>query len=405
MKNWPEVFIPAVDGRNLPKLRLFDTNLGRSQIEVSDIFKMYVCGITPYDATHLGHAATYLAFDLINRFQRSAGYEVDFIENVTDIDDPLLERANRDKVDWQELAQLQIELFKSDMSLLRILPPKNLVKVTDAILLVEKFMDLLDKNGFLYTLEADLYFDSSKFLNDMKLSHTEAIKIFAERGGDPDRIGKKHPLDPVVWVGNNAGEPGWESKYGFGRPGWHIECTAIACEYLWTSKSSSVIDLQGGGSDLIFPHHFMSAQIVKAAHNRDFSKHFIHTGMISLGGEKMSKSKGNLVLVSKLIAQGIEPMIIRWALLSGHYQQDRSWSDDLIKTSTIEIEKVRRCLSRSETADATELISAIGSDLANNLDTPSALNRLVLWAESSDLKHNHAGMVSRTIDALLGLAL
>jgi L-cysteine:1D-myo-inositol 2-amino-2-deoxy-alpha-D-glucopyranoside ligase len=149
----------------------------------------------------------------------------------------------------------------------------------------------------------------------------------------------------------------------------------------------------------------MSAQIVKAAYNRDFSKHFIHTGMISLGGEKMSKSKGNLVLVSKLIAQGIEPMIIRWALLSGHYQQDRSWSDDLIKTSTIEIEKVRRCLSRSETADATELISAIGSDLANNLDTPSALNRLVLWAESSDLKHNHAGMVSRTIDALLGLAL
>jgi L-cysteine:1D-myo-inositol 2-amino-2-deoxy-alpha-D-glucopyranoside ligase len=405
MKNWPEVFIPAVDGRNLPKLRLFDTNLGRSQIEVSDIFKMYVCGITPYDATHLGHAATYLAFDLINRFQRSAGYEVDFIENVTDIDDPLLERAHRDKVDWQELAQSQIELFKSDMSLLRILPPKNLVKVTDSILLVEKFMDLLDKNGFLYTLEADLYFDSSKFLNDMKLSHTEAIKIFAERGGDPDRIGKKHPLDPVVWVGNNPGEPGWESKYGFGRPGWHIECTAIACEYLWTSKSSSVIDLQGGGSDLIFPHHFMSAQIVKAAYNRDFSKHFIHTGMISLGGEKMSKSKGNLVLVSKLIAQGIEPMIIRWALLSGHYQQDRSWSDDLIKTSTIEIEKVRRCLSRSETADATELISAIGSDLANNLDTPSALNRLVLWAESSDLKHNHAGMVSRTIDALLGLAL
>jgi L-cysteine:1D-myo-inositol 2-amino-2-deoxy-alpha-D-glucopyranoside ligase len=366
---------------------------------------MYVCGITPYDATHLGHAATYLAFDLINRFQRSAGYEVDFIENVTDIDDPLLERAHRDKVDWQELAQSQIELFKSDMSLLRILPPKNLVKVTDSILLVEKFMDLLDKNGFLYTLEADLYFDSSKFLNDMKLSHTEAIKIFAERGGDPDRIGKKHPLDPVVWVGNNPGEPGWESKYGFGRPGWHIECTAIACEYLWTSKSSSVIDLQGGGSDLIFPHHFMSAQIVKAAYNRDFSKHFIHTGMISLGGEKMSKSKGNLVFVSKLIAQGIEPMIIRWALLSGHYQQDRSWSDDLIKTSTIEIEKVRRCLSRSETADATELISAIGSDLANNLDTPSALNRLVLWAESSDLKHNHAGMVSRTIDALLGLAL
>jgi L-cysteine:1D-myo-inositol 2-amino-2-deoxy-alpha-D-glucopyranoside ligase len=405
MKNWPEVFIPAVDGRNLPKLRLFDTNLGRSQIEVSDIFKMYVCGITPYDATHLGHAATYLAFDLINRFQRSAGYEVDFIENVTDIDDPLLERAHRDKVDWQELAQSQIELFKSDMSLLRILPPKNLVKVTDSILLVEKFMDLLDKNGFLYTLEADLYFDSSKFLDDMKLSHTEAIKIFAERSGDPDRIGKKHPLDPVVWVGNNPGEPGWESKYGFGRPGWHIECTAIACEYLWTSKSSSVIDLQGGGSDLIFPHHFMSAQIVKAAYNRDFSKHFIHTGMISLGGEKMSKSKGNLVLVSKLIAQGIEPMIIRWALLSGHYQQDRSWSDDLIKTSTIEIEKVRRCLSRSETADATELISAIGSDLANNLDTPSALNRLVLWAESSDLKHNHAGMVSRTIDALLGLAL
>jgi L-cysteine:1D-myo-inositol 2-amino-2-deoxy-alpha-D-glucopyranoside ligase len=405
MKNWPDVFIPTFDGRSLPKLKLFDTNTGQSQIEVSEIFKMYVCGITPYDATHLGHAATYLAFDLINRYQRIAGYKVDFIENITDIDDPLLERAHRDKVKWEELAQSQIELFMSDMSLLRILPPENLVKVTDSILLVEKFMDLLDENGVLYSLNSDFYFDSSKFLSGMKLSQSEAAKIFAERGGDPERIGKKHPLDPVVWIGNHSGEPGWESKYGFGRPGWHIECTAIACEYLWTSRGSSIIDLQGGGSDLIFPHHFMSAQIVKAAYNRDFSKHFIHTGMIGLDGEKMSKSKGNLVFVSKLIAQGIDPMIIRWALLSGHYQQDRLWSDDLIKLSTSQIAKVRRSLARSETADATELISEIVSDLANNLDTPSALRRLVLWADRTDLKYNHAGMISRTIDALLGLAL
>jgi len=405
MKNWPDVFIPTFDGRRLPKLKLFDTNIGQSQIEVSEIFKMYVCGITPYDATHLGHAATYLSFDLINRYQRIAGYTVDFIENVTDIDDPLLERALRDKVEWQQLAQSQTELFMSDMSLLRILPPKNLIKVTDSICLVEKFMDLLNKNGCLYELDSDVYFDSSKFLNDLKLSPSEAVKIFAERGGDPDRIGKKHPLDPVVWIGNHSGEPGWESKYGYGRPGWHIECTAIACEYLWTSRGDSIIDLQGGGSDLIFPHHFMSAQIVKAAFNRDFSKHFIHTGMIGLDGEKMSKSKGNLVFVSKLIAKGIDPMVIRWALMSGHYQEDRHWSDELIELSTLQVAKVRTSLSRTETADATELISEIVNDLANNLDTPSALKKLVIWAESADLKYNHAGMVSRTIDAFLGLAL
>jgi L-cysteine:1D-myo-inositol 2-amino-2-deoxy-alpha-D-glucopyranoside ligase len=163
--------------------------------------------------------------------------------------------------------------------------------------------------------------------------------------------------------------------------------------------------LQGGGSDLIFPHHFMSAQIVRAAYNRDFAKHFVNAGMIGINGEKMSKSKGNLVLVSKLIEQGIDPMVIRWALLSGHYQQDRSWSEQLIQTSTLQVAKVRRGLARSETAHATALISDIIDDLANNLDTPSALNRLVSWSDSADSKYNHAGLVSRTIDALLGLAL
>lgn len=405
MSNWPNTFLPPIDASSFPNLKLVDTHRGASQIEVSKDFTMYVCGITPYDATHLGHAATYLAFDLINRYQRARGLNVEFIENVTDIDDPLLERANRDHQDWKNLSDSQVELFMSDMSALRVLPPMDLVKVTDSMSIIEKFISLLDKNGFLYKLDSDHYFDTSQFLSSLKIPQQEAIAIFKERGGDPTRLGKKHPLDPLIWSANTPGEPGWESKYGFGRPGWHIECTAIACEYLDAKKSNPVIDLQGGGSDLIFPHHFMSDQIVKAALGRNFAKHFIHTGMIGLDGEKMSKSRGNLVFVSKLILSGVDPMVIRWALLSGHYQEDRTWSDDLLKNSTLQVSKLRAALSKTETADASNLITDIARDLANNLDTPSALRRLLNWADSDDLSSHHSGLVSRSIDSLLGLAL
>jgi L-cysteine:1D-myo-inositol 2-amino-2-deoxy-alpha-D-glucopyranoside ligase len=287
------------------------------------------------------------------------------------------------------------------------MPPDSFIKVTDSLALIEDFISRLDKAGYLYKLDSDYYFSVGKFLDQMRIPIEQAIDIFAERGGDPMRAGKQHQLDPVIWIGNRDGEPGWASSYGFGRPGWHVECTAIACNYLDKSGSNPIIDLQGGGSDLIFPHHFMSAQIVKAAYGRDFAKYFVHAAMIGLAGEKMSKSKGNLVFVSKLLTQQVDPMVIKWALLSGHYQQDRQWSDNLLAVANDQVTAIRSALARSEVAQSEQLIKDLVSDISNNLDTPAALARLIKWAKQSESNPtvNQSGLVSRTIDALLGLAL
>jgi L-cysteine:1D-myo-inositol 2-amino-2-deoxy-alpha-D-glucopyranoside ligase len=407
MNSWPKVYLPPLEGIEYPSLKLFDSNKGLVELDNGSNFAIYVCGITPYDATHLGHAATYLAFDLINRYKILSGSTVNFVENITDIDDPLLERAKRDNQGWQDLASKQIDLFSSDMSALRVMPPDSFIKVTDSLALIEDFISRLDKAGYLYKLDSDYYFSVGKFLDQIRIPIEQAIDIFAERGGDPKRAGKHHPLDPVIWIGNVEGDPGWPSSFGFGRPGWHVECTAIACNYLDKSGSNPIIDLQGGGSDLIFPHHFMSAQIVKAAYGREFAKHFVHAAMIGLNGEKMSKSKGNLVFVSKLLSDQVDPMVIRWALLSGHYQQDRQWSSDLLVTAQDQVDQVRSALARSEVAKTDRLIAELIGDIANNLDTPTALNRLLIWAKQSesDPVVNQSGQISRAIDALLGLAL
>ena len=407
MKAWPQISITPLKNLNLPKLKIKDSNKGMVVVDSNTTFRMYVCGITPYDATHLGHAATYLAFDLVNRYQILSGRAVHFVENITDVDDPLLERAIRDNVDWQDLANQQIELFKSDMSALRVLPPNDFIKVTESLPIIENFINKLDKNGYLYSLEGDYYFAVSEFLTSLPMNIEEAVKIFAERGGDPERIGKKHKLDPLVWSANTGNDPGWNSCYGFGRPGWHIECTAIACEYLDDGISNPIIAMQGGGSDLIFPHHFMSAQIIKAAYGRNFSDLFVHAAMISLNGEKMSKSKGNLVFVSKLLAQGVDPMVIRWALLKGHYQDDRNWNEELLNQSQVEVNQVRQALAQSEVCEANKLMQEVLVDLSNNLDTPSALDRLIKWSMESKVSGtvNQSGKVSRFIDSALGLAL
>jgi L-cysteine:1D-myo-inositol 2-amino-2-deoxy-alpha-D-glucopyranoside ligase len=407
MNSWPKAFVPSLINHDFPPLNIKDSSAGLIQFEKSEDFRMYVCGITPYDATHLGHAATYLAFDLIYRYQFLSGKNIKFVENITDIDDPLLERANRDKVDWSALADSQINLFKSDMSALRVIPPEHFIKVTESLTIIEEFIKRLAKNGYLYEIEKDYYFAVEQFLNDLPMPVDEAVKVFSERGGDPHRVGKKHPLDPLVWSAHVGNEPGWESSFGFGRPGWHVECTAIACHYLDENEKNPIVSLQGGGSDLIFPHHFMSAQIIQAAYGRKFSESFVHAAMISLDGEKMSKSKGNLVFVSKLLESGIDPMILRWALLRGHYQQDRAWSNELLEISTKEVELVRSALAQSEVADTDNVINSLIQDISNNLDTPSALDRLTKWANLSQSNPtvNQSGLMARAVDSLLGLAL
>jgi L-cysteine:1D-myo-inositol 2-amino-2-deoxy-alpha-D-glucopyranoside ligase len=386
---------------------------GVKTFEAGSAFKMYVCGITPYDSTHLGHAATYLTFDLIHRYLRASGSQFGFVENVTDIDEPLLERASRDNLDWKQLAENQISLFKSDMTALHVLPPDSFVGATEVMDLVSAAISQMDRNGFVYKVDQDLYFDISSFLNDLPISLQDALEIFAERGGDPTRNGKRNPLDPILWKAHTGNEPGWKSVHGFGRPGWHIECCVISLRYLngpdFMSPASgdTLIDIQGGGSDLLFPHHFMSAAQAQAMTGKTFAKAYIHAGMIGLDGEKMSKSKGNLVFVSKLIEHGFDPMAIRAALMLSHYAEDRMWTSASLQAGQDLISLVRSALSKTEVSPAEPLISHIKSALADNLDTPSALNALAKWSEDSLINGNvdEAGIVARALDTLLGLAL
>lgn len=409
--SWPTLYIPSV-APVMPSLAL-NTQSGLKSIDRKSDFSMYVCGITPYDATHLGHAATYLAFDLINRYQRASGANVSFVENITDIDEPLLERAARDDVDWQALAASQVDLFRSDMTALHILPPAHYVPATGVMALIDQAITQMERNGFVYRVDDDLYFDIATFLPQLPISLEDALAIFAQRGGDPDRVGKRHPLDPVLWWANKNEEPGWESSHGYGRPGWHIECSVIALRFLIGesflegNSHDFAIDLQGGGSDLIFPHHFMSGAQAQALLGKPFARYFVHAGMVGLDGEKMSKSKGNLVFVSELINEGVDPMVIRFALLQDHYQSDRMWTAETLERAEISVAAIRSALSREYVSSTDVIIEEIITSLSQNLDTPAALTKLQKWAEQVDNSPSQqgAGELSRVLDALLGLAL
>jgi L-cysteine:1D-myo-inositol 2-amino-2-deoxy-alpha-D-glucopyranoside ligase len=403
MKSWPSVDVP-VQPFTFPALNLIGT---KGHLIDADTFTSYVCGITPYDATHLGHAATYLTFDLIHRYELASGKELNFIENITDIDDPLFERANRDNQDWAELGTSQIELFRRDMAALRIVPPQTYLAVTETINLVLEALETLENSAKIYKVENDYYFDIAPYISELTMSEEESLKIFAERGGDPERIGKKNSLDPLVWRGNIPGEPGWESKFGFGRPGWHIECSVIAIKGASSSNHLHTINMQGGGSDLIFPHHFMSAAIATAINGKDFADIYVHAGMIGLDGEKMSKSKGNLVFVHKLLDQGWDPMTIRLALMDGNLFTDRMWSNDDLSEAEKKKVALRSALSLIEVADPKPVIENMISALSNNLDTKTAIEELINWSEASvkNPGNESPGIMSRFIDAALGLAL
>ena len=408
---WPNPALSALEQVQLP-LTLKSTN-GTFTIDPQSNVRMYVCGITPYDATHLGHAATYLTFDLINRYSRLSGSSVHFVENITDIDEPLLERAERDGTDWISLAQKETDLFSRDMEALRVLSPEWFVPATQAMDLVDSAISKMQEGGFVYLVDNDLYFRTSLFLSELPISETEAITISRERGGDPDREGKEHPLDSLLWLANKNGEPGWDSSHGFGRPGWHIECAVISLRYLLgenylsgDSSQTSLIDIQGGGSDLIFPHHFMSAIQVKAMTGQQFARGYVHTGMVGLDGEKMSKSKGNLVFVSKLLQEGIDPVVIRFALLQSHYSEDRMWSDANLESATQVVERFRSALSRNEVAPTSELSHQILAALAQNLDTPRVMQLLQDWVEATEEGQvgGSTGELARLLDSALGLA-
>jgi L-cysteine:1D-myo-inositol 2-amino-2-deoxy-alpha-D-glucopyranoside ligase len=413
MRSWPDLAIPAVDPKYvLPQLSLKDTLSGtKKALPKKDIYRMYVCGITPYDATHLGHAATYLTFDLINRYLRATGAQVKFVQNITDIDDPLLERANRDGVNWEDLAHSQIELFRSDMVNLHILPPESYIGAVEAIPLVTEAIAKLDHEETIYKVDKDLYFQvrsDAEFGTRSHYSQAEMQMIFAERGGDPDRVGKKDVLDCLVWLAARPGEPSWPSPYGAGRPGWHIECSAIALKYLEPDSTDDyAIDIQGGGSDLIFPHHEMGAAQVAIMTGKPYARTYVHTGMVGLDGEKMSKSKGNLVFVSKLVESGIDPMVIRLALLSAPYGRDRMWSNEILSSAQELMTRLQSSLSRNEVAPTKEAVALIIASMADNLDTVRAIKVLENWITETEsgLVGGSAGELSRAIDTFLGIAI
>ena len=397
----------VVDGKRPQSIMIFDSSSeALSVAAVSKIVRMYVCGITPYDATHMGHAATYVAFDLLNRILRDQGHEVRYVQNITDVDDPLLIRARERGQDWQELATSQIDLFREDMASLRVIPPDNYIGAVEAIPLVIEAVEILLANKSAYWVDKDVYFrvhSDPDFGSRSHLDQTAMLNIFAERGGDPDRSGKDNPLDCLLWQGVRPGEPAWDSPLGPGRPGWHIECSSIALHFL-----GGGIDIQGGGSDLLFPHHEMGAAEARVLSGAPFARNYVHAGMMQLDGEKMSKSIGNLVFHSKLQASGVDPMAIRLTLLAGHYRQDRNWTDQGLSEATARLDRWRSELSRPAGPDASETVWAIRSALANDLDSLTAIRAVDKWCalpRSDSDQPGQPGVVARAVDALLGIAV
>jgi L-cysteine:1D-myo-inositol 2-amino-2-deoxy-alpha-D-glucopyranoside ligase len=408
MRAWTSPVVPRLDLGPAAAVRVHDTVTGDVRpVDPSGPARMYVCGITPYDATHIGHAATYLGFDLLNRAWRDAGHEVHYVQNVTDVDDPLLERATATGLDWEELAQRETELFRQDMTALRVLAPDEYVGAVESIPLDVELIELLAERGHVYDVDGDLYFDvhaDPRFGQVSGLDEAQMLEVFPQRGGDPDRPGKKHPLDCLVWQAERPGEPGWDSTLGRGRPGWHIECSSIALRHLGRE-----FDVQGGGSDLAFPHHEMSASHAQAAHDGlRFARVYVHAGMVGYEGEKMSKSKGNLVLVSRLREAGTDPMAIRLAILAHHYRSDWEWRDDDLSVARGRLESWRAAVEGASYEQAVRLADAVRTARADDLDAPAAGAAVDAWASAAPSTPSAGGgadLVRDLLDARLGLLL
>jgi L-cysteine:1D-myo-inositol 2-amino-2-deoxy-alpha-D-glucopyranoside ligase len=408
MDAWPAPTVPSLPGEGRP-LRLYDTAIG--EIRATDpgpTARMYVCGITPYDATHLGHAATYLAFDLVQRVWRDGGYIVQYIQNVTDVDDPLLERAAHTGENWMHLAEREIELFRQDMTALRVLPPDEYIGAVESVPEITEAISRLLDNGTAYHVGEDIYFDvraTGRFGYESGYDRDMMLKLFAERGGDPAHAGKRDPLDSLLWRGHRPGEPFWDTSLGAGRPGWHIECSVIALNRLGME-----FDVQGGGSDLAFPHHEHSAAHAEAlTGSHPFAKHYVHAGMIGLDGEKMSKSRGNLVLVSKLRAAGVDPMAVRLALLDGHYRTDREWTGGRLPAAEARLVRWRAAVALPSGPDALPVLAQVRDRLSDDLDTVGAVQAIDGWVnDATDNGGDDAsapGLLRDLVDALLGISL
>jgi len=346
-------------------VQLFDTRRGEAvPFEPGPVVTMYTCGITPYDAAHLGHVATYLAYDVLQRRLRDLGHETRCVRNVTDVDDDLLRKARSLGVHYLDLAAEETARFDEHIRALGLLPsysePRATSAISDILRCVGKVLDA----GAAYQAGGAVYFDVSSFSRFGEisgLSRDEMLLLAAERGGNPDDPFKDDPLDFVLWQPSLEDEPAWESLWGPGRPGWHIECSALALRELGTT-----IDLHGGGADLIFPHHECEAAQSETATGEPFVRHWMHVGMVRLGGEKMSKSLGNLVFAGELLKDH-DAAAIRLAVLSQHYRSSWEWEERLLTEAEARLERWRGA-GRGEAG-----LGAVRARLDEDLDTAGAL--------------------------------
>jgi len=285
---------------------------------------LYVCGITPYDTTHVGHAFTYTAYDQLIRYLEMKGINVRYAQNVTDIDDDILKKAKETGEDWRELGNRWTDHYVDDMIALNVRPPDYFPRATDVIPDIIDSVAALTHAGIAYVKNGSVYYEVDRDAEFGQLSHlprSEMLSVANERGNRPEDPNKRDPLDFVLWQAQTPGEPAWESPWGPGRPGWHIECSTMATKYL-----GKTVDIHGGGLDLCFPHHECEIAQVKPVREHDpYVRYWMHTAMVGYQGEKMSKSLGNLVMVDQLM-DTFSPDVLRLYLASHHYRE--AWSYD-----------------------------------------------------------------------------
>jgi len=346
-------------------MRLYDT--ARQDVvpfEPGPVVTLYTCGITPYDATHLGHATVYVHYDVLQRRLRDMGLQTRCVRNITDVDDDLLRKARQLGVHYLDLAAAETIRFQDDMRALSTLTCWSEPRATSAIADIRGFIGMVLDRGHAYQAGGAVYFDVSTYGRFGQVSHLpepEMVRLAAERGGNPDDAHKRHPLDFVLWQPSADDEPAWESLWGPGRPGWHIECSALALRELGTT-----IDLHGGGSDLIFPHHECEAAQSEAATGEPFVRHWMHVAMVRKDGEKMSKSLGNLVFVSDLLKEW-DPAVIRSAITAHHYRESWEWDPAIMPEAAARLDAWRAA------GDGDGALEEVRAALDDDLDTPRAV--------------------------------
>jgi L-cysteine:1D-myo-inositol 2-amino-2-deoxy-alpha-D-glucopyranoside ligase len=352
-------------------MRLYDTALQNVvPFEPGPTVLMYTCGITPYDATHLGHAFTFISYDVLQRRLIDMGHQVKCVRNVTDVDDPLFAKARELGVHYLDLAAGEEARFERDMEALNALKVHSTPRASSAIPDIRGFIGMVMDRGFAYEAGGSVYFDVSKSQRFGNLSHYDnetMIALARERGGNVEDPNKRHPLDFVLWHPSASDEPSWETMWGAGRPGWHIECSALALRELGTT-----IDLHGGGSDLIFPHHECERAQSEAATGQPFAKHWMHVAMVSMDGHKMSKSRGNLVFVDKLRTDH-DPMAIRLGLIEHHYRVEWEWDEGLMGRNQERLSKWRSTRSATKMTNGRTVLDDVRDALDDDLDTPAAV--------------------------------